>query len=236
MSSLYFYSHPTKLTPNFFKFLSKSFGHSPPPTEDLKGTISEEDVYQVLESIGFAHCFTHRLECRVDLSKFFKGVSGGVKDLSDWLRVSVDTCKRAGHQEQSQLRRLCEKGTEEILQPKTVFSIPVPTGFERDARAQPSPQEWWPKGDLKDFRNYGLEKWTEVRKTWETEGSAALGVNELTAKKTVTKVPKLSARDLNGLVETFTTNHERIELPGPMRLDDLLDVLVDVWDSLDDGA
>jgi hypothetical protein len=211
------------------------FGHSVPPTEDLKGAVTEEDIYQVLESIGFASCQTYRLDCRMDIGKYFKGVPGGLKELSDWLRVSLEVCKRASSQEQNQLRRLCERGSDEILQTKTIFSIPIPHGFERDRRAQPSPLEWWPNGDFRTFRNYGLEKWNDIRSKWEKEGSAGIGMVDV-PKRNVTKVPKLTARELNGLVETLTTNHDRIELPHPMRLDDLLDVLVDVWDSLDDGT
>jgi len=211
------------------------FGHSPPSTEEIKGPICEDDIYQVLENIGFNHFFTQRLDCRICVEKFLKGLPGGTKELSDWLRVSFETCKRAGSQELSAIRRLCEKGTEDILQPKTVFCFPPPAGFERDGRAQPSMKEWWPNGDFKTFRNYGSERWNEMRRNWERDGTTSETRSE-TQRRVVTKVPKLSPRDLNTLVENLTTNHDRLELPNPMRLDDLLDVLVDVWDSLDDGA
>jgi len=197
----------------------------------MKGSITEEEVFQVLESLGFAELLTQRLDCRMDISKFTKGLPGGLKDMSEWLRVSVDHMKGLSPTQQLQLRKLCERGTDEISTPMTIFSVPVPAGFERDARAQPSFRDWWPNGDFSTFRHHGLENWNEVRAKWEKEG---FGGSE--AKRTITKVPKLSSKDLNTLVETLTTNHDRIELPHPMRLDDLLDVLVDVWDSLDDGA
>lgn len=186
----------------------------------------------MLESLGFAEPYTQRLDCRMDISKFTKGLPGGLKEMSEWLRVAVENLKGLGPQQQVQLRKLCEKGTDEILTPLTVFSLPIPSGFEGDARAQPSFKDWWPQGNLTVFQNYGLDKWNEIRRKWETEGFSG---NDQ-PKRTVTKVPKLTARELNSLVETLTTNHDRIELPHPMRLDDLLDVLVDVWDSLDDGA
>ena len=202
-----------------------SFGHSPPATEDIRGTVNEEEMYQLFEGLGFAQLAVARLSCHVDLSRFFKGTGEGVAELSSWLRIPIELCKKA---DQSQVRKLCEKGTEEVSQPKSIFSIPVPQGFERDARAQPSSRLWWPNGDLKTFHHYGMERWAETRKEWETSPPPA--------STKVVKVAKLSARDLNSLVDTLTTNHERIELPHPMRLDDLLDVLVDVWDSLDDNA
>jgi hypothetical protein len=202
------------------------FGHSPPQTEEIRGSVSEEDLYNILEGMGFAQLAVGRLQCRMDLSRFFKSTVEGYCDLSSWLRVPVDACKRA---DVGQLRRLCEKGTEEVIQPKCIFTIPIPPGFEREARAQPSQRDWWPNGDFKSFHHYGLERWGEIRKSWGTAGTDE-------AAKKVTKVPKLTVRELNSLVDTLTTNHEKIELPGPMRLDDLLDVLVDVWDSLDDNA
>jgi hypothetical protein len=188
--------------------------------------VSEDDLYQVLEGLGFAQLAVGRLQCKIDLSRYFKGNAEGMKEVAAWLRVPQEAFKKV---DTAQFRKLCDKGSEVIQQTKSVFLIPVPPGFEREARAQPSQREWWPNGDLQTFHHYGLERWNEIRKNWETPP-------EGTPRTRVEKVPKLSARELNSLVETLTTNHDRIELPGPMRLDDLLDVLVDVWDSMDDNA
>ena len=204
----------------------KRFGHSPPQSEEIRSSVSEEDLYNILEGIGFAQLAVGKLNCKVDLSRFFKSTQEGYRDLSTWLRVPADFCKRV---DVGQLKRLCEKGTEEVAQPKSVFAVPIPSGFEHEDRAQPSRSVWWPNGDFKTFHHYGLERWGEIRKSWESAKPDESG-------RKVTKVPKLSARELNSLVDTLTTNHERIELPCPMRLDDLLDVLVDVWDSLEDNA
>lgn len=197
-----------------------------PPSEDIKGALWEEDVYALLEGLGFAQVAVGRLQCKIDLAPYFRGAAEGIKLVSEWLRVPPELVKKA---DPSNFRKLCEKGTEAVQQTRSVFLIPVPGGFEREERAQPSLRSWWPNGDFSVFSHYGLKNWTEVRRKW----TAPVPEEE---RNKIEKVPKMSSRELNAIVDSLTSNIDRIELPGPMRLDDLLDVLVDVWDSMDDHA
>lgn len=197
-----------------------------------KTPVSEEDVFQVLESAGFSNTWTDRIDCRVDMSHFSRGVPGASKEFADWLRISVDTCRKANKQELGHLRRLCVPGTDEILQPRTVFLVACPMGFEHDARAQPSTRDWWPNGNHRTFHNFGLERWLAIRDAWDRVPSAGAEGSE--GMHTAVVIEKMNASELNSLVELLASNsNERTELPSPMRLDDLLDVLDDVWDSSD---
>jgi len=100
------------------------------------------------------------------------------------------------------------------------------SGFNHDDFAQPSVSDWWPKGDRLQFQNHGLLVWNERREKW------AKPVDRSTNSHV--PLPKMSSRQLNELVDTLATTQDRIDLPSAMRLDDLLDVLVDVWDSLEE--
>jgi len=111
-----------------------------------------------------------------------------------------------------------------IRQAKALFSVRAAPGFNHDDYAQPSREAWWPEGDRTTFVNHGLVTWNQIRQEW-TRPVANHGHVPL---------PKLSPQALTDLVDSLATTQDRIELPRPMRLDDLLDVLVDVWDSLEE--
>ncbi len=266
---------PNLLENNPLMLRSRIFGNSVPLSEEVKGAIWEEDVCQALEGLGYMHHTMRRLSCNMDISSYLSGTPSGTKELSDWLRVPIEHCRKLGSNEQIQLQRLCDKGETIIPQPKTLFLVPVPPGFERDSRAQPSMRDWWPNGDQRLFKNHGLELWIQTRKSWQEgkwsypnedyvdqnnnnkfddddvvvadddDDGDVQGEGERKSKGnhhhhhkkggrgSVNKVAKLSSRELTNLVEKLTNNSDRIELPGPMRLDDLLDVLVDVWDASD---
>jgi hypothetical protein len=150
------------------------------------------------------------------------------RQVSEWLRVALEMCRRALPGEMAALRKLCEPNTCTIRQSKIVLSFPAAPGFNHDDLAQPSVQAWWPAGDRNCFQNHGLQTWNEQRERWVTQRAAAAAAPR-------TPLPKMSTRQLNDLVELLATTYDRVDLPGPMRLDDLLDVLVDVWESVDDS-
>lgn len=211
----------------------KMFGHGPPSGDEIRGAFGEEEMFQVLESLGFADCECEPLACKVNISGFLKATPNGINEVAEWLRVTPETCKNAAAGEITQLRRLCLKGTDDIAQPKSVYCINTPVSFERDNRAQPNPRAWWPDGDRINFYDHGLETWKALRERWVMDGSTVCGPPAHPGRVAI-KVPKLSSRELNDLIETLASNHERIELPGPMRLQDTLDLLCDVWESIDD--
>lgn len=189
--------------------------------EEVKGTSCEEDAFQALESLGYCEVVTQPLACHVDVSKYLKNVPSGIKEMSDWLRCSVATCRQASSSELAQVRKLCSAEME-ISQPKTVFIIPPPPGFEHDCRAQPSKQAWWPRDT---FSHYGLNNWDEQRREWN--------VPRPDQACRFTPVPKLSTSQMNAFVDSLVGQREKVDLPCRMRLNDLLEALVDVWESED---
>lgn len=210
------------------------FGPSPSTTlgaEEVKGTCSEEDGFRALEGLGFCEVVTQPLNCVVNIQKFIKNLPGGIKDLADWLRASVDTCRQISPSELAALKKLCTAGELEIPQHKTVFVVPLPSGFEHDASAQPSRQAWWPpafdssvagaEGDK--FVHFGLRHWDQQRQAWQQQPPPP------PPHKRLERAPKLTTSQMNAFVDSLVS--QRDDLPSKMPLADLFEALADVWES-----
>ncbi|KAH9260657.1 hypothetical protein BASA81_001124 [Batrachochytrium salamandrivorans] len=176
--------------------------------------------------MGFCEVVTQPLNCVVNIQKFTKNLPGGIKDLAEWLRASVDTCRQISPSELAILKKLCTAGELEIPQHKTVFVIPLPSGFEHDASAQPNKQAWWlppsPTGAEGDkFVHFGLRHWDHQRQAWQQQ--------PLPQHKPLVLAPKLTTSQMNAFVDSLVSQRE--DLPSKMPLTDLFEALADVWES-----
>lgn len=80
---------------------------------------------------------------------------------------------------------------------------------------------WWPHGRYGGFFNVGLQNWLDVRYTWTARTSEMEPVEQK-------PVP-----DLDELTTELSQLRKTYELPVPMRLDDLVDLYVDIWEAQD---
>jgi len=80
--------------------------------------------------------------------------------------------------------------------------------------------EWWPEGRDGEFVNVGLNLWNQQREQWQR----AVGPVDRTPA-----APIPYDEVLTGLASLRRT----YELPHPIRLPDLIDIYLDIWESLD---
>jgi len=79
---------------------------------------------------------------------------------------------------------------------------------------------WWPQGKEADFHNFGFAKWQVLRNEW-----TSLHVGE--------RPPAPIAVPYEQLVAGLASTRRIFELPRPMRLADLIDIYLDIWESQD---
>uniref|UniRef100_A0A7S1G7I8 Protein FAM184A/B N-terminal domain-containing protein n=1 Tax=Bicosoecida sp. CB-2014 TaxID=1486930 RepID=A0A7S1G7I8_9STRA len=76
---------------------------------------------------------------------------------------------------------------------------------------------WWPHGAKGGFCNAGLQSWRETREAW----------NERPAG--FKRPPSPPPVPIEEVMEELAKLQRSYELPGPMRLPDIIDVYVDIW-------
>ena len=86
---------------------------------------------------------------------------------------------------------------------------------------QPSAAVWWPhgKGKNKQFVNHGLENWLETRKEWTTP------LHD--------RPPEPPVVEYGAVIDGLANLRRTFELPGRMRLNDLIELYIDIWEAGD---
>ena len=77
----------------------------------------------------------------------------------------------------------------------------------------PSPSSWFPASG---FTNHGLSTWNASREKWR--------------KRTVPAKPPPMPVDYEEVVKGLTAVQRTFELPGKMRLEDVVRVFVEIWE------
>jgi hypothetical protein len=215
---------PSEVIRSVATIRSKVFPHAP-SSSDVRGSINAEICAKSIENVGITQYEgTITIPSKFNIGPFLRGERLGIEQVSEWLRVPLDMVKRAGSSEFNAIKKFCERDGETILQNRTLFVYFGCPGFERDSRAQPSFESWWPNEGI--FKNYGLDLWSTERATLPAAN----------APPVVNVAPPLTQRETNDLIESLASTTDRLELPRAIPLTALFDVLVDVWDSLDDAT
>lgn len=124
-----------------------------------------------------------------------------------------------GARSMSDLQALGSPGTAE-----TFAAINSPGSVQQDSLNSPTigaaPSPWWPDGVDGDFYNVGLEAWQQQRGEWLSPQGEAEPTHA---------APIPYEEVISGLASLRRT----YDLPRPMRLSDLIDIYLDIWESQD---
>jgi len=78
------------------------------------------------------------------------------------------------------------------------------------------PNEWWPEGQGRQFHNKSLQMWEELRLRWRVP--------------TVQRPPAPPPVDYDLIVDGLSTRVRTFVLPSRMKLSDIIEMFLDVWE------